>query len=726
MKMPHMKQFLSTARRLWLSAACAALSPAVGETQERADTTDRLPDVVVRVKGGNPQRDPFLPPVQGPRINSGKKTVNIDLGRTPQIANNNYRQALAMTPGLVLAEDVTPLLSVGYRGLNPYRSQFTQVLKDGIPITMDMFGYPEAYYTPPIDGVARIEFLHGGASLVYGPQPGGSLNYISHRPRHTEKFAFRPRHIVGSDNLYSTYNSIDGTIDRVGYYAYFNHRQTDGFRRANSDLGLNAGSAKLILDGQSASRWTVNIDGYSEEHGEPGGLTLATTPNAVSYEQDRNGSSRSFDRFRLDRAFVSLGWERDFSEDLHLTVQAWNRYNYRLSRRQLGGGFGTVPSGPSSGNNAIQLQQFFNPGAEVRARREWKWGTHTNTLAGGATLYHTNSPRTDKLGATPDARDGALQISTDRNVLYTPFFLENLIRLGKFSLTPGVRLENIWQSVRETSNVAKTAAGVALGRRSEHAFVPLFGLGLEYEVREGVAAYGNVSQAYRPKLFTESVPTDPTTVINQDLKEGRSRQLELGVRGNRSPYMNWDASLFALDFDDQVGSITLPNGITSLENLGSARHKGVEAALQVNLVELAGAVKRVSYAEKFGSLSLYGNLMLLDAEFVGGPQRGRTPQHAPHFIVRTGSIYGWHDRIKVAMLGTLVGEQFADDNNTVAFHVPGYTVWDLTLESKVHRSVSVLAGVNNVFNRNYYARVRSDGIDPAYRRNHYAGLSLMF
>src|SRR4029078_9872418 len=147
----------------------------------------------------------------------------------------------------VLAEDVTPLLSVGYRGLNPYRSQFTQVLKDGIPITMDMFGYPEAYYTPPLDGVERIEFLHGGASLMYGPQPGGSLNYITHRPRMDKKVVFKPENTVGSDKLYTTYNSIDGTTGRIGYYGDFHHRQWDGFRKTNSDLGLTSGSGRLIL-----------------------------------------------------------------------------------------------------------------------------------------------------------------------------------------------------------------------------------------------------------------------------------------------------------------------------------------------------------------------------------------------------------------------------------------------------------------------------------------------
>jgi Fe(3+) dicitrate transport protein len=93
---------------------------------------------------------PFLPDVEGTRINAGKKTSNILLNELPEISNDNFRQELARTPGVILAEESTPLLSIGYRGYDPHRTQYFQVLEDGIPIHADMFGYPEAYYTPSL------------------------------------------------------------------------------------------------------------------------------------------------------------------------------------------------------------------------------------------------------------------------------------------------------------------------------------------------------------------------------------------------------------------------------------------------------------------------------------------------------------------------------------------------------------------------------------------------
>jgi outer membrane receptor protein involved in Fe transport len=40
--------------------------------------------------------------------------------------------------------------------------------------------------------------------------------------------------------------------------------------------------------------------------------------------------------------------------------------------------------------------------------------------------------------------------------------------------------------------------------------------------------------------------------------------------------------------------------------------------------------------------------------------------------------------------------------------------------------LSVLGGLNNLLDERYFARVRPDGIDPAYGRNFYAGLMLAF
>ncbi|MBI5799754.1 MAG: TonB-dependent receptor [Verrucomicrobia bacterium] len=697
-----------------------------------AQTTNapvKLPTVVVT---GESEADAkvqpaFLPAVEGTRIYSGKKTSVLDLDALPTIVNNNYRQALALTPGLLLSEESTPLVSIGYRGLSPHRTMFMQVLKDGIPIHADMFGYPEAYYTPPLDTVDRMEFIHGGASLMYGPQPGGALNYVTHLPSRAAKFSGGTSQIFGSDGLYSTFNYASGTEGRVGYYAYYNHRQADGFRAANSDVNLHTGSVKLVLDADTDSRLIFAFDGYQEEHGEPGGLSLTAGPN---YNVDRTATTRFNDRFRLERYFPSLTWEKDFSEGTKLELKAWGGYYSRFSKRQTGGGFGTVAAGAG---NAIEFQEFYTAAAEARLRHDWQMGEHTHTFAGGVMLYHLDSPRVDKTGTTPTAEDGVIARSADRDMLYAPIFVENKFTFDKLSITPGLRIENIVQGVREKVNTSKTAPtpptpAVPLGAKDEHSFVPLVGLGLEYELKPKVSAYANVSQSYRPMIFTAAVPEGGGTVVNNDLAEGKSWQYELGLRGHPQPWLTWDTSLFYLDFENQVGSVgSAVAGTLTFQNVGRSIHQGWEGAVELDLVGLYDQVNKSDAADRWGSVSLYANAMLLDAAFKGGANNGKAPQYAPEYLLRTGVNYRWRDRAKVSFLGTFVDDHFADDANTAAFQVPAYMTWDLTAEFKVYKdSVSILAGVNNLFGEDYYSRIRGDGIDPAYGRNYYVGVSVKF
>ena len=710
------------------------------------------PEVVVEADYDTRITSPFLPDVEGTRINAGKRTSNIRLQELPEISNGNYRQAIATTPGLVLAEESTPLVSIGYRGFDPHRMQFMQVLEDGIPIHADMIGYPESYYTPPFDAIERIEFVRGGAALMYGPQPAGAINFVMKKPPLDRAFQIESTNLFGSFDYYSNFSAFGGTIGRFGYYGWYNHRQTDGFREANSDYFLNAWGGTFALDATGDRRWYLNLTAYDETHGEPGGLTLEDGPNAVNYDRNRNATSRFYDRMRISRYAVALIHEWDVSEDTLLTFRGWWDYYQRFSRRQRGGGFGTLPTGEAAQTNQLETQQFYTFGLEPRVRHDWEWLDNTHTLTGGMMLYNTYSPRVDARGNSPTAMSGAIQNQSKRYSWYLSTFAENRFAFGNLSITPGVRLENIWQSVNEQINVGKTAANEALADQTEYNFVPLFGLGLEYAFTPKVQAYANVSQAYRPPIFTQAVPTSPNTVVEGDLTESFTWNYEFGFRGDPTPWFTWDTSYFMVDTSDQIGSRTADGGnLTIIENAGRSFVYGWDLFTQVDFVGLADAlfhreeapasvtakdgktalgketVARRSWVDTYGSLSAYTALTLQNGEFISGPNEGRTPQYLSDYLLRVGVIYNWRDRVKVAFMGTFVGSSFADDTNTSQRFIPAYDVWDVTVEAKVYKdTVSVIGGVNNVFDNLYYARIRADGIDPALPRNWYAGVKVAF
>ena len=663
---------------------------------------------------------PFLPDVQGTRIYSGKKTENIDLREFPPISNNNFRQAIIKTPGLILSEETSPLLSLGYRGLEPHRSQFTQVLKDGMPIHADQFGYPEAYYTPPFQVLDRIEFLRGGASLMYGPQPGGALNFVTKSPITDRRFGFETEQLFGTNSFFSTYNAVSGTDGPVGYYVYQHHRQSDGYRQFNSEFDLDYGGAKLVFDSSETSRWTLGFDLYAEQHGEPGGLTRA------AFEADPSQTTRFNDQFELERYSGWLMYQEAITPCTFFEARLWAVHYSRFSRRQRGGGFGVAPSGAASALADFELQEFRTIGFEPRIRHDWG-ADHTFTI--GTMYCHTDSPRRDtrdsvflldSLGAS-----GQPRVLTDREVDYFPIFAENLFRFGRWSVTPGVRLENIWQDLRELQNEVKMTAGQPLAIESESDFEPLFGLGIAYDVWDDqeLQSYFNISQAYRPKIFTQSISTAIGQTVAGDLAPGNSYQADVGLRGRPTDWLVFDTSVFYLELNDQIGTVTTGPGMSEIRNVGDAVHQGAELMVEADLWQWDDERPGRYRSDGYGALSVFHSAMWLDAEFVAGPNTGRTPQYAPDYSGRGGVAYT-SAMARLMLGGTWIDSHFAADNNPADRFIPAFAVWDLTGQIYVTSRLSVTGGINNVFNEKYFARIRNDGIDPAADRNYYLGVRL--
>jgi len=727
--MPHFRNLVpaflpcdltTLSRLISLATGVLALAGPI-ETRAATNQAEKLPDVVVtgEAEYEGVVQPKFPPPVQGTEIYSGKKATVIDLDALPKVQANNYRQAFAQTPGLLYSEETSPLVSVGYRGIGePHRMQFLQVLKDGIPIHADMIGYPEAYYTPPLDVVDRLEFVRGGASLMYGPHHAGALNYVTYEPRRDREFSLRSQHVFGSDDLYSTYNSVDGTIGRVGYLAYYNHRQSDGFRSANSDYRLDGGHFKLKYDLDDLSHLTLALDAYEEEHGEPGGLSQAL------YAADRDLATRLEDRFKLRRYVPSLTFHWDFSAHTALSVKSWGGYYDRYSHRQIGGGFGTVPTGTS---NNVERQEFYTFGIEARVRHDYAALGGEHTFAGGVMYYGADSPREDRRGLTVDAETGPLLSKSQRDIHYGALFFENKFTWDRFSITPGFRLENIAQDVEARTFSAATGAQTGQGSKDKLEVVPLGAVSLAYQATEKTELYAGVAQSYRATIFTESVVPGNGAVVEGDVDPTTGLSYEIGYRGTAGQWLTWDTSLFLIDLDNRFGGTVTVSNVTTLRNVGRSINYGWDAALELDMVGAMDSLRDTDLADKIGSFSLYGNVSLLEAEIDGGISDGLRPQYAPDYILRAGGIYRWRDQLKLAMLGTFVDDHFATDDENPARLIPSYVTWDLTAELKLYRdNLSLMAGINNLFDEDYYARIRSDGIDPAYGRNYYAGFSLSF
>ena len=681
----------------------------VAADEPKASGSRRLEEVVVTAEG---VQSPFLADIEETKIYAGKKTTVTELRTLPEVQSNNHRQTFSKLPGLLVAEQAVPShANFNYRGVgDPHETEYLLVLKDGLPIVSDWFGYSTLYYQPPTEAVQQVELIRGGSSLLYGPQPGPALNYVTDLPPTGTPLTARTQHVFGSDGLYGTYNTLGGTSGPLGYLGYFVRRGADG-ARPNADYDVTNGNVKAVWDATEADRWIVAMDAYASESGEAGRLSLS------QYAANRDFTRTPNDRIWIERYMPSLTYAHEFSDDTLLVSKAWAGYQDRFSRRQTG-----------TATN-LDRQEFSFLGTETRLRHQWDaWGGKLATT-GGFVVYASDSPRSRKRGAEPKATTGPTRFELDRRTAYGALFAEQLVKLGRLSVVPAFRLELIGMKVQEISNVEVTRALITDSYTSA---VPLGALGLAYDLNDANELYTNVSQGYRPKEYDDLAnPTSSGQRSPSDLDESRTWTYEVGLRGAPTAWWSYDTSYFLIDYDNFIENRDLGGGNSERANSGRAIYQGWELANELDLIGLYDALAHTEHGKPWGRLSLYGNLSVLDAEFASGSNEDKDPAYAPTYFVKTGLVYRLQDRVKAAFTSQFVGNHYWQDSNAAGTagttKVASYKVWDLEVEAKLYKDwVRLIAGVNNLFDEDYSSRIRSDGIEPAARRTYYLGFSVSF
>jgi Fe(3+) dicitrate transport protein len=183
------------------------------------------------------KKDPFalkkLKDIEGTSIYAGKKTEVVVVENTnASLALNNARQLYKRVSGLNIYQndDAGLQLNIGGRGLDPNRTSNFSTRQNGYDISADVLGYPESYYTPPAESLEKIEIIRGAASLQYGSQFGGLINFITKKPSKKKGIRIKQRSTFGSNAMLSSFTSIDSKKNKFSFYTFFNFKRGKGFR----------------------------------------------------------------------------------------------------------------------------------------------------------------------------------------------------------------------------------------------------------------------------------------------------------------------------------------------------------------------------------------------------------------------------------------------------------------------------------------------------------------
>ncbi len=722
-----------------IAAACTTCLPCfAAETPPEGATGETLPRVDVREKSTDdtrPKLQHIMREVDGPLITVTKKTSITKVENIPTVIDNNLRALFAQTPGLFYSEQQSPgQVNLSYRGIgNPQESEFVTVMQDGIPLQSDWIGFPTIYTFPLPQTIGEVQLIRGGSSLLYGPEPPPVVNLVSRKPVADRPLAGYSENVVGSNGLFGTFNQVSGTSGAWDYLLDAHYRESDG-ERDNGDSELRGADLHVGYRPDDEAYWAMDFHAYDLDTGDPGKLTYP------QYVEDEEQTPAPFNRLWTERYVLALTHEREFDADTELVAKLWGGYQDLASRSQ--------DRGPAPTDATLQDEQFRFTGLDARLVHHWARG---NAFTVGTTVYHSDAPfrqwhvgsldagRYHRPGvecATPASSECA-QLRQQRSNTYAAVFAENVFRFpNRWHVVPSVRLERETVDIDESIKPARLSRDL-IDRKVTHT-VPLFGIGVGNDFGHANETYVNLSQGWRPvRYFDIASPFGNTaagSVNNPDPTHVLS--FEAGVHGTPVDGLFYDASVFEVDVKDRIESQpagpAAPPGNTINVNTGDTRHRGFEGQIDYDFL-----AARDPHTTRH--LSVFANLSLLDAEFTSTrnpANRGNEPAFSPEYLLRAGIAYREDEKLKVALSVVSVAEQYFQDSNQptgapgdanyIPAKVPSYTVEDLSADYRAMPHLRLLAGVSNLTDRKYYARVFSNGIEPALGRTYYVGASYEF
>ncbi|MFS4416756.1 TonB-dependent receptor domain-containing protein [Maribacter sp. 2307ULW6-5] len=700
-----------------------------------------------------------LKKVEGTAIYAGKKTEVVLLeGITGNLAANNPRQIYAQVVGLNIYDngDAGLQLNIGGRGLDPNRTANFNTRQNGYDISADVLGYPESYYTPPAEALEEIQVVRGAASLQYGTQFGGLVNFKFKRPVANKKLEWTTRQTLGSFDLRTSFNSLSGTVGKFSYYTYFNYKDGNGFR-PNSNFNSRNYFAHLGYQLAENTKLTLETTFLNYLAKQPGGLTDA------QFLEDPTFSNRDRNWFDVDWKLYSLRLDHSFSSKTDFSL---NIFGLDASRSALGFRTNRVSQPDDVAEpRELLVDNFQNWGAETRLLTRYGLGKSESALLLGAKIYQTNNdqrqgPGTAAGNANFNFADAQFpnyerQSQFDFPNFNLAFFGENIFNITpKLTLTPGFRLEHIkTESLGSFRNVVLDLAGNPLlnqevqdNRTFDRTFL-LLGLGASYKLAPSVELYGNFSQNYRSVTFSDIRVVNPSFQIDENISDEDGFTADIGARGRFKDVFSYDASIFGLLYDNRLGEVlkseTRVNAAGELVETGrTVRFRGnIGTAFMYGLESFGNWSLKETFFPALEKLKMnhFVNLALTRSEYLSSEENnveGNQVEFIPELNLRTGLNFGYGNLLG-SLQYTYLSTQFTDATNApqdvrdnqrgIEGAIPAYDILDLSF-SYTYEKWKLEAGINNLMDNSYFTRRATGypgpGIIPAQPRTFYTTLQL--
>jgi iron complex outermembrane receptor protein len=342
-----------------------------------------------------------------------------------------------------------------------------------------------------MDDVERIEIIRGGHSVLHPFAIGGVINIITKKGKKTDN----PKPDVKVETGYGSFNtkygaaSVNGGVENfLGYNFSFSDGETNGYLRNNYQKNKSVnGHVSLYLPKDMNLSFSVKHSNV--EYGYP----VLNDPSRSDWNPDYPTFKGSADQLRHVPSTAQLAgppipyWTRDVTyQDLIFKAPVLSGevklHGFSTEgKRWLHTYSGTTYSNSYSGDLTRGV---------IAQMSDLKLGQH-HSLTFGADYQELGTP-------SDENQTIGLPQMDDATYRVTSFYIQDVMRYGRFTFTPGVRYYHLdmgtyyaWFESGKTTPAQPTTGK----QQTDDGFYP--SLKVDYQATTDTALYAAVSRSYR-------------------------------------------------------------------------------------------------------------------------------------------------------------------------------------------------------------------------------------
>jgi Fe(3+) dicitrate transport protein len=549
-------------------------------------------------------------------------------------------EVLRTVPGVNIVGDMglsnRPNISI--RGSWGRRSKKVLLMEDGTPSAPAPYIAPGAYYNPVSDRLTSIEVYKGADMLRFGPNNMyGAINYITALP--SQKPELRVKVIGGQRNYQTGLLSYGGTWNNLGALVEGVYKKFDGFTDNSSVEVLNL-NAKIFAKLSETQSLYFKVSGQFEDN-----QASLSSQTPFTFDADPTQNPLDADQFTMRRYGVDIihkwlpktnlsfttkiyatDFERDWWRQVTTKVKAAevrdyvgeaifaSRYNYLLDRTFGAEDYvivGKLTNGRESTTDSRWT--YTVSGFKETLNYDWEVLGEKQHLEAAINLHReTFKDRFLVADSSRWARNGTTTTDLWYRLWSVNGFIRNEFNLGKWSLTPILRMEHVDMYRQNLIALAQNPNinDLTEGREPNVYTQVLPGITLDYRIRNG-ELYGSVYQGMIAPSKVFGFLVEQNGIVTNPLA-GQSININPEFAWNKE--IGWRGSLLNNRVD---GQLTYFNN-TSRNFYAGGRNEVFEELGKINVQGLEAALGVLLLSRNQHSLRFLGNINWMRSKILEG------------------------------------------------------------------------------------------------------------